>query len=138
MAESDLNKRVMAALTGFDPQRVENAVGPGTPDIEYIGGWIEDKKLEAWPKRANTPVRVPHYTTQQRAWHSCRRRAGGRVFVVIEVARDAFVFDAAHAAGGLGYWTREEMHQHALLHMRPWDGKRFREFVVQCNRDRMI
>lgn len=136
MAERNLNDRVMDALRGFDPMRVENAVGPGTPDIEYIGGWIEDKQLKAWPSRADTPVRVPHYTTQQRAWHSCRRRAGGRVHVVIEVARDVFVFDAADAASGLGHWTREQMERRALLKMSPWNRETFRKFIVQCNADR--
>jgi hypothetical protein len=137
MAEKNLNDRIREGLRGFDSIRVENSVGPGTPDIEYIGGWIESKQLEAWPVRSDTAVRVPHYTSQQRAWHSRRRRAGGRVFVVIEVARDVFVFDGADAASGLGHWTQAQMLARALLHMRPWNREQFHQFIVQCNADRI-
>lgn len=136
MAEKNLNARVMDALRGFDPVRIENAVGPGTPDIAYIGGWIEDKQLEAWPVRADTPVRVAHYTPQQRAWHSRHSRAGGRVHVVIEVARDVFVFRGDEAASGLGHWNREQMFARAQLYMCPWNREKFRQFIVTCNADR--
>lgn len=136
MAETDLNKRVMDALRTWDPRRVENTVDPGTPDIEYIGGHIEDKQIRNWPKRPDSPLRVPHYTAGQRGWHRRRRRAGGRVHVVIEVGTDVFVFDAADAAEGLGNWTMEQMFLHALLVMRPWNREKFRQFICTCNADR--
>jgi hypothetical protein len=136
VAETNLNGRVMAALKPWDPRRVENAVDPGSPDIEYIGGHIEDKHVRSWPKRADTPLRVPHYVPGQRAWHRRRRLAGGRVHVVIEVAGEVFVFDAALAAEGLGSWTREEMSKHALLHMPVFNQDRFRDFIRTCNADR--
>lgn len=137
MAESDLNTRIMAALAAYDPHRVENSVGPGTPDIEYIGGHIESKQMPRWPKRPNSILRVPHYTPQQRAWHVGRCVSGGRCHVVIEVASDVFVFDGIMAAEHLGLdFTRAHMQGAALLWLRKWDRTKFRQFIEQCNRDR--
>lgn len=129
MAESDLNAWIQRALRHRDPVRIENAVGPGTPDIEYIGGWIESKMLPDWPKRKDTIVRVRHYVPEQRAWHVKRRTAGGRVHVVIQVASDVLVFDGKVAAQGLGFWTREEMNRYAVLAMYPRDAGWFRRFI---------
>lgn len=128
-SETDLNGDVQRALRGLDPCRVENAVGPGTPDINYSGGWIEDKFLRTWPKGENTLVRVPHYKPEQRAWHVKRRCAGGVVHVVIEVVGEVFVFDAAVAAQHLGFITRRQMYNLAELSMRKWDGDAFRKYV---------
>lgn len=137
VAETNLNDRVMGALKPWDPRRVENSVDPGSPDIEYIGGHIEDKHVRSWPLRAGTPLRVPHYTAQQRGWHRRRRLAGGRVHVVIEVAGEVFVFDAAHAAEGLGSWTRDEMRTRSALYMSVFDRDQFRDFIRTCDADRI-
>jgi hypothetical protein len=122
----------------MDPVRIENSASSGAPDINYLGGWIEDKTIADWPKRENTPVRLPHYTPEQRGWHSRRRRAGGRVHVVLEVmkAETILVFDAADAASGLGHWTREQCLSRAQLVLSPWDAQRFRDFFVRLDRDR--
>lgn len=128
-SETSVNKNVLRALRGLDPFRVENAVGPGTPDIAYVGGWIEDKYLPAWPKGETTPVRVPHYKPDQRAWHVRHRVAGGNVHVVIEIAGESMVYDAALAAQFLGFWTRREMYANAALHLRKWDDRAFRNFI---------
>lgn len=139
MAEKNLNDRILEALAGRDPMRVENAVGPGTPDIEYIGGWIESKQLPDYPKKAKTVVRVDHYVRGQRGWHMRRRAAGGRVHVVIEVARDVYVFDAYAAAQHLGIdWTRRDMVEHAAVVMSPWDYATFRGFITRCDIDRSL
>lgn len=129
MAETDLNARIQGAIRHRDPVRVENSVGPGTPDIEYIGGWIESKMLPRWPKRAGTVVRVAHYRPDQRGWHVRRRMAGGVVYVVIQIADDVLVFDALDAAKGLGFWTREQMNRIAVCVMYPWDAGKFRRFI---------
>lgn len=137
MAETDLNKRIRSALHGRDPVRVENAVGPGTPDIEYIGGHIESKQLPAFPKRPETVVAVDHYVQAQRAWHVRRCKAGGRVHVVIEVAGETFVFDALAAAQHLGVdWARLDMIRESLLYMHKWNRATFRAFINKCDADR--
>lgn len=136
--EQALNNKLRMSLRGRDPFRVENAVGPGTPDIYYIGGWIESKVIKDVPKRGGV-VKVPHYRPDQRAWHVRHRKAGGRVHVVIEVtAMDTtFVFDGADAAVNLGVtWDTEHMFRRAPLVMRPFDGARFRRFIDQCDADR--
>jgi hypothetical protein len=137
MVETDLNKQIMSALAPWDPHRVENSVGPGTPDIEYIGGHIESKQMPRWPKRLKTVFKVPHYTPQQRSWHIGRCEAGGRCHVVIQVETTVLVFDARLAAQHLGIdWTKGDMLGYALLILNPWDRGRFRQFINQCNVDR--
>lgn len=139
-SETDVNNCVRVALAGLDPVRVENALGSGTgtPDVNYVGGWIEDKYLPAWPKKANSIVRVRHYTPEQRAWHIKRCNAGGRVHVVIEVAGEWFVFDGRTAAANLGvHWTRYDMGAFTLLYMSQWDAARFRRFIDRCDSDRV-
>jgi hypothetical protein len=135
MAEHDLNTRMRAALKGYDPRRVENSVGPGTPDVNFTGGWIENKWLAAWPVRSGTVVKVPKYVKEQRSWHIRRRAAGGTVFVCIEIGDehkgDVLVYDAAIAAKGLGFWTKDQMLKNAMLHMHPWNGRQFRSFMQQ-------
>lgn len=93
--EQTLNDRICFALGKLDPVRVENAVGPGTPDIAVIGGWIESKVIH-FPTRVDTVVRIPHYTKRQRAWHHRHASAGGSVVIVCwEPAVDeAFLFQA--------------------------------------------
>lgn len=128
--EKDLNADVMDALGGLDPVRVENSVGEGTPDINWRGGWIEDKYVKSWPKRAATVVAVPKYTTEQRAWHMRRTNAGGFVWVVIRVGQsETFLFSGLQAAKHLGVdWTREDVNREAIRKYHPWDRNRFRDF----------
>ena len=138
--EQKLNDRIMAALRGFDPRRCENVVDPGTPDIHYIGGWIEDKGIAAWPARAKTIVALDHYVPAQRAWHVRRRRAGGRVHVAFEVGGEGgcfMLFDAERAAEHLGVdWTRMDCCTSCVFMSAPWDGDAFRKFIERCDRDR--
>lgn len=131
--EKDLNADVMDALLGLDPVRVENSVGEGTPDINWSGGWIEDKYVPAWPKRPTTTVAVPKYTTEQRAWHVRRVNAGGFVWVVIRVGQnDTFVFSGLQAARHLGVdWTRRDMAEQSILWLNPWDRNKFRNCFMK-------
>jgi len=90
-------------VAGRDATSVENPAYPGTPDIQYIGGWIECKYLEDWPVKEATTIRIPHFSPQQRVW--LRRRAyaldklgisDGRAWLVLYVAktREWLLFDA--------------------------------------------
>lgn len=140
--EQKLNDRVMASLRriGRDPRRCENIADDGTPDIHYIGGWIEDKSIAEWPARATTRVAVDHYTPGQRAWHVRRRRAGGRCHVAFEVGGEGGVFmlfDGERAAAHLGVdWTAAECVQGAEFVAGPWDGEAFAAFIKRLDGDR--
>jgi penicillin-binding protein-related factor A (putative recombinase) len=65
--------------------RLENLVGNGTPDVEgCLCGrqfWIE---LKCIPKRTNSLLRI-RFQPSQIPWMQRRQRAGGHVFVLLQV-----------------------------------------------------
>ena len=77
--------------------RVENAVEDGTPDVNYcidgVEGWIELKHARV-PARVSTNVRYQRYTREQADWGVTRRAVGGLAFVLVQVGREVFLFDA--------------------------------------------
>lgn len=79
----------------------EDALNTGIPDLSYSGGgvhgWIELKWLPAWPKRAETPVRIPHYTKEQKHFLLSRGRAGGRCWLLLRVGKEHLLFDHEYA-----------------------------------------
>lgn len=109
--------------------RVENMVGPGTPDVEYIGGWIELKQVDEWPKREATPLRVDHFTPQQKAWLIRRRLRGGRAFVLIRVANDWLLIDGTVAAKILGSVPKDELISKSIKH---WHGRLDSKELLKC------
>ncbi len=126
----------MAALYGLDPVRVENhEAGPGTPDINFIEGWIESKVIPAWPKRINTPVRVPHFRREQRSWLAKRGTFGGNAYVVLEITEDGtvLVFPALFAAEHVGNLDTRTLCARASLVMHPWSTKQFRDYIDRRN-----
>jgi len=70
-------------------ERVENAVGTGTPDVDYcvagVAGKIELKYAVRHPVRASTPVlgRGNGLRRSQVIWIIRRNYVGGQVFVAI-------------------------------------------------------
>lgn len=83
-----MRHRIVKMLTeaGLDAGSVENSAGPGTPDVQYVGGWIELKWIENWPKKAGTPVVIPHFTPQQRCWAIRRYVADPKgIWLILEV-----------------------------------------------------
>jgi len=110
-----------------DVTRVENTVGMGTPDVHYcisdkivygpLGvdswktteGWLELKQIADYPKRPTTPVRVDHFTPQQRVWLTRRSLAGGRCHVLIQIAKDYHLFEGRVAAQWLGSTPRDRL-----------------------------
>jgi hypothetical protein len=132
--ETDLNKRICAAIKDRDPRRCENTVDPGTPDIHYVNGWIEDKQVR-FPSTPGLIIKVDHYHSGQRGWQVRRRRAGGLCHVAIEDSRTGwcYVFDALDAAQHLGIdWTERDMRMFASYFSKRWDGRAFREWLLSC------
>ena len=110
MSEQTMRSRVVRLLAPLDGMAVENPVRPGTPDINYIPGWIECKWMRAWPKNADVaPVLMPHFTKQQRIWLKRRVRAGGEAWLMLQVRREWLIFRGDIAAKIVGYANKPEL-----------------------------
>jgi hypothetical protein len=89
--------RPVLAEARLDPRRVENVVGPGHPDVNYAGGDIELKAMEAFPKRDATLVKVPKFTGEQAGWLYQRQQAGARAWLLVRVKDEWFLFNGIGA-----------------------------------------
>ncbi len=118
MNESDIRQLVVKALKGLDAMSVENPAHPGTPDVNYVEGWIELKYLKAWPVRPYTTLKIRCFTPQQRVWLNRRCRRGGNAFFLVRVADDWLLYDGTTAARRIGRMDKEEMFERSLLHCR--------------------
>lgn len=117
--ESAMRRQVTSLLrdAGLDPQAVESAVSPGMPDINWVGGWIELKCVAEYPKRAETPIRVPHYTPQQKSWALRREAAGGKVHLLVKVDSDWYLFRTPESVQ-VGELTAQQMKVRCIAHAR--------------------
>lgn len=109
MSESGMRSRVTRALRELDAVAVENPVYPGTPDVNYLHGWIELKWMRRWPSGRETPVRIDHFTPQQRSWLLRRARRGGKVHVLLQVKREWLLMEGEWAARFLGHVPRVQL-----------------------------
>lgn len=84
---------------------------PGTPDVNYVDGWIELKYLDRWPKvPPERPILLGHFTAQQRLFLIQRERAKGKSWLMLKVGRDEwFLFTGQVAAAHVGRCTRAEL-----------------------------
>ncbi len=114
-SDRDMRKRVVNALRDLDAVSVENGCGVGTPDVNFVGGWIELKSMEGWPADEAMPLQVPHFTPQQRVWLTRRTRAGGRAWLLLKVAHDWLLFDGEVAARTIGFRTRRDLIERARM-----------------------
>jgi hypothetical protein len=103
-----MRQRVVRELRSLNAIAVENPVLPGTPDVNYVEGWIELKWLRSWPSRGGI-VTIPHFTPQQRVWHYRRRKAGGQSWFLLQCRREWILLDGAVAAMVVNKSTREEL-----------------------------
>ena len=116
IGELPFRRGLVAALAPLDAFPVENGASPGTPDVNYIDGWIEVKLVDDWPKRAATPVRIKHFTPEQRATLLQRCLRGGRAFLLVYRPdnNEVYIFDGMYAAHAVGNVTELELRKHAL------------------------
>lgn len=118
-----MRKIVVKALRPKDAMSVENPERPGTPDVNYIGGWIELKILKTWPVRGGV-VAVRCFTPQQRTWIRRRAMKGGNVHFLIRVQDDWLLFGGIFACDHIGSLTKEEMLVSCKYHSaKSLDGK---------------
>lgn len=117
MRESSFRRQVCRILrdAGLDPVAVENSVHPGTPDVNYLHGWIE-LKVARPPRRAGSPIAVPSFTPQQRVWLRRRWDAGGEAWLLLRVGSTHFLLDGRTAADRLGKMSVDQLHASSCSH----------------------
>ncbi len=99
MNESGLWRFLRTKLKGYwEPVRIENLVGIGTPDVYYTltngtMGWLELKHVDNWPKRQSTVIKIDHFTSEQRNWIRRHGQLGANVFLLLRVEKDYLLFD---------------------------------------------
>lgn len=109
MSEATMWGRVRKALKGLDPVRVENRVELGTPDVNYVEGWIELKNQKRKPRDADKIFILDHYTPEQSCWATRRAYAGGRVFLLLKVSNEWMLFMGHVAAEYLNKVSLNEL-----------------------------
>ncbi len=127
MSESDLRRKLTNKLKCLDAVSVENSVRAGTPDVNYIEGWIELKWIRAWPVRPETHVTIDHYTKIQRLWHKRRITRSGNCWLLLQCRLEYLLFSAEVAAQYLGTSTKQEL---INLTAKYWNkGMKWNEFA---------
>jgi hypothetical protein len=134
MSEATMRGRVVRALKDVHAIAVENPALPGTPDINYVEGWIELKWLRKWPVNPDTIVRFPEFTGQQRVWHIKRRLAGGVSWVLVQIDQQWLLLDGAIAAMYLDSVTREGLYDGAEAHSDKFNGEELMEWISHQQR----
>jgi len=114
MTESRLRRHVVNMLRSLDAISVENSAYPGTPDVNFVEGWIELKKIKEWPKRRTSKLKIEHYTPQQRVWLLRRWKKGGCALLLLQVEKEWLLFDGEVAGLKVGRLTREELYNQCL------------------------
>ena len=129
MAETGQRGRITKALRSLHAVSVENPVKPGTPDVNYVDGWIELKWLRRWPVRPETVVKIDHYTKVQRSFGRMRWRARGKSFLLLQVQTHWLLFTGPVAAKFVGKVDRATLNQLALRH---WAKGLNRKELIEC------
>jgi hypothetical protein len=99
----------------MDPVRIENGLASGTPDVNYVEGWVELKHKHEWPVRQQTPLTIDHFTTEQRVWLKRRWHRGGQAWLLLRVDRAIMLFDGWTAGHHVGLVNREALHYLAAV-----------------------
>lgn len=110
--EQDMWNSIRPALKKLHPVRIESTLtDSGIPDVNYSEGWMELKYAERWPPRGG-PLRIEHFTQQQRTWLIERRQAGGRAFLLLKVGtKEWLLFDGLVAAALLGNAKKDRLYE---------------------------
>ena len=119
MSEKHFRRRIVLTLKPLHGLAVENPVYPGTPDVNFIEGWLELKWLPRWPRVGDDDaIRIPHYTPQQRRWSARRWARGGKVGLLLQVKEEHFLFRGDIASEFVGLVSRPLLERLAWRHWR--------------------
>lgn len=114
MSEAAMWESLRPVIKILDPVRIESPMSSGVPDVNYIQGWVELKYAKRWPPRGG-PLRIDHFTHEQRNWLTRRRLAGGRAWLLLKVGRSEWLlFDGLVAARYLGHVPQAELYEHSI------------------------
>lgn len=115
--ETAMRRQVVAVLrnANLDPQSIESSISAGVPDINWTHGWIELKCVESYPKMAVSPVRIRHFTPEQRSWALRRAACGGKVHLLLRVADDWYLFGTPGLVE-VGELTKQQLRMRCLAH----------------------
>jgi hypothetical protein len=109
LSEKDFSREFVLLTKKLHPVRIENALTTlGLPDLNISTGWIELKWHKTWPAKESTPLRLPHYTDEQRNWLMKRWNAGGKAWLALKVRSEWFNCEAP-AAQRVGHLTHQEL-----------------------------
>ena len=115
--EQQFSADFMLLTKSLHAVRVENLLcTPGLPDVSLATGWVELKVSRDYPTRPDTPVRLPHYTDDQRAWLRKRCLAGGNAWLALKVSRDWYIFWGATGAQEVGNLTKEGLRAECIAY----------------------
>jgi hypothetical protein len=126
-----MRQRVIHLLRSLDAISVENPVYPGTPDVNFVEGWLELKWLPDWPARKETVVHIDHFTPQQRVWLLKRSTHRGNARLLLCVHREWLLFDGLTASAHVGRVPRNLLYK---LAQRCWAKPPSSEELIPCLR----
>lgn len=120
MSEAGLWNYIRDHVPGPDWVRVENSVGPGTPDVNYSydgsEGWIELKWVAQFPKSPRVCVfgNRRGLRPAQKVWIRRRTLKKGSVWIVAGVGRHVF-FIPGDCAFAFNRFRRSDLENHSAL-----------------------
>lgn len=133
VSEGGQRQRVIRALKPLHAKAIENPIGPGTPDVNYIGGWIELKWLRAWPTKDGTIVQLPHFTIGQRRWLRDRCNKGGDAWLLLQCKQEWLLFHGLDAHDYVGKLTKAGLYR--CCRARWMSGLKDKELIRCLTRD---
>jgi len=126
MSESKLWQLIKPVESYGHIERVEVTMPIGMSDTFYkindIPGWCELKYVREYPKRISTPIRVNHFTEDQKRFLGRMIRHGYKARVLVMVEDDLYLFGSP-ALFSVGKMQRDVMHDNALVNVRRGDKK---------------
>lgn len=114
-----MRRRVIQVLKKLDAIAVENSAYPGTPDVWYMEGALELKWARKWPDDPERPLRIDHFTRQQKLWLAKRWNTGGEAYLLLKVGREWLLFDGLTAGLVVGQKNKAELRDAAISTWRP-------------------
>lgn len=113
MSEPRLYKKLKRATQGFDWERHEDKFTSGIPDCSYgaegVGGWVELKTYDCWPRNPEDPLNFHDLKPQQVNWVIARGRVHPLVFFLVGVGDDDWFLISWEYARSLGKMTKEQL-----------------------------